>query len=303
MYIFLKEMKDNNELINKVDMPKWQKKIIINYKKIFNKITIKKIDDLHYLYIVPRIKSLKDISKIIEKHNKSKIILSKELKEKYTRQIKVKKENEIEKNIKYFLNNILEYISNKINEELETQNLYILANQYNDLNLNIIKDLLNKVKTLTIVTDNLKNYKRLEDYLYKNEGTLITITNNKNKALRKAKIMINLDYSNDSINKYKINRNAIIINCVDEKIDIVYFQGIIVNNIEISFNKKEKYKELFKEFDKSDIYKSFEIMNLKYDYIIEKNKQNKVDIKYLLGNNGKINEKELENIQKYAKNI
>lgn len=52
---------------------------------------------------------------------------------------------------------------NKINSKLELQNLYILANEYNEQNLEIIKYLLDKVKTINIVTNNTKKYNLLEE--------------------------------------------------------------------------------------------------------------------------------------------
>ena len=294
MYIYIKEAKNREDLIKKVDMPKFFEKIIINFKKVFNIITIKKIDELHYLYIIPKIRNAKIIEGIIKKKGKAKIVLSKELK-KYEKQLNLENENKI---IVYFLYNILEYIMNITDMKIELQNLYILANEYNEKNLQIIKYLAAKVKTVNIVTNNVKNYNILEEKLYKEQGILITVANNKNKTLKRAKIIINLDFNNEEINSYKINRTSIIINCVKEKMQISYFQGIIINNIDIFIEKKEIFRQLYREFNEIDIYNSLKINKTNYIENINEIQQDKIKIKNLVGNNGIIDVKEIANIQK-----
>lgn len=293
MYIYIKEAKNNEDLIKKVDMPKVIKKIIINLKKIFNIITIRKIDELHYLYIIPQAKNIKKIEKIIRKNSESQIILSKELK-KYKEQLNLKED----KIIQYFIYDILTYIMNKINIKLELQNIYICVNEYKEESIDIIKFLIDKVKTVNIVTNNIKKFNSLEERLYNQHGILIAISNNRNKALRRANFIINLDFNNEELKNYKINRNSIIINSTNEKIEILYFQGIIVNNIKIAMEEKEKYKELYKDFNKIDICNTFEFSNTKYIENINKIEQSKIKIEHLLGNNGIIDVKELLNIQK-----
>lgn len=292
MYIYIKELKRDEELINNVDMPNILKKIIIKIKKIFNIITIKKIDKLHYLYVIPNIKNIKVIEKIIKKNMNCKIILEKKLKI-YEKELKLKKENKI---IYYFIYDILKYITNIKNVEIEFQNIYLLSNEYNLQNLEIIKYLIDKVKSVNIITNNLNNYKKLEEKMY-DEGNLITITNNKNKGLKRAKYIINLDFDNEVISKYKINRDSIIINCNNSKINVLkYFEGIIINNIEIKIEEKEELQMFYKEFDKVDIYESFEIKSVKYLENITKIKEDKLKIVNVIGNNGVINTKEIANM-------
>ena len=148
------------------------------------------------------------------------------------------------------------------------------------------------------MTNNIKKFNSLEEKLYNQHGILIAISNNRNKALRRANFIINLDFNNEELKNYKINRNSIIINSTNEKIEILYFQGIIVNNIKIVMEEKEKYKELYKDFNKIDIYNTFELSNTKYIENIKKIEQSKIKIEHLLGNNGIIDVKELLNIQK-----
>lgn len=293
MYIYVKEMKKDEELIKNINIPNCLKKIIIKVKKMFNIVTIKKINNLHYLYIIPKIKNIKLIEKIIEKNKKAKIILSKKLKH-YEKDLQLKPNNST---IYYFTYNILKYTMEKANKEVELQNIYFLANEYNMRNLQIIKYLLDKVKTVTIVTSNPKKFKQLEEKMYEEDGSLIAVTNSKSKGLKRANYIINLDFDNQIISKYKINRNSIIINCTSDKINsLTYFEGVIINNIEI--HKREKIKAFGEEFNEIDLYESFEIKSDKYSENIKKIEEDKVEIINLIGNNGIINIKEIVNVQK-----
>lgn len=295
MYIYIKELKTDGELAKNIDMPLFFKKIVIRFVKKFNIITINKIDELHYLYIIPKVNNIKKIQKIVNKKNKETIILSKELK-KYEKKLNLNKK---ESTIKFFVYDILEYIANKLEIKIELQNLYILVNNYNKNNIEIIKYLSHKVRTVNIVTNNINKYSKLEEQLYNEEGTLITITNNKNKGLKRANFIINLDFDNETIANYKINMNSIIINCTNNKIDALrYFQGIIINDICIKLEESEENKFLYKEFDKREIYDSFQDKSKNYMETISKIEQDKVQILSLIGMSGNIDVKELVNIRK-----
>lgn len=294
MYIYIKKLKNDEELAQNIDMPKFLKKIVIKLIKFFNIITVKKIDELHYLYIIPK-ENIKIIQKIINKNSKEKIILSKELK-KYEKELNLSKKGS---KIVFFVYDILKYITNNLNIKIELQNIYILANEYNKENIEIIKYLSNKVKTINIVTNNIVKYRRLEEKLYNEEGILITITNNKTKGLKRANFVINLDFDNETIKNYNMNMNSIIINCANNKIDVLkYFQGIIINDIEIKIEEKKENEELYKEFDKTEIYSSFQSKKETYIETINRIKNDKVEVEGLVGMSGNIDVKELLNIRK-----
>ena len=93
--------------------------------------------------------------------------------------------------------------------------------------------------------------------------------------------------------------NSIIINCTNNKIDVLrYFQGIIINDIEIKIEEIEENKELYKEFDKTEIYNSFQSETERYIEAIKKIEKDKLEITSLVGMNGNIDVKELVNIRK-----
>ena len=284
MYVYVKQMKNREELLKKEDMPVLLKKVMRFIFATFNIATIEKIDKEHLLIIVPKVND-KKIEKIKLQYKKDKIIFSKLLKQ-------YQEKYEKEKIINEFLEEILDFIIEKTENEnikVEMQNIYFLANEYNKKYIDIIEKILQKTKTINIVTRNLKKYMEYEEKLYDEKGILISVTNNRRKSLKNAKIIINIDFKEEELKQYSINRNCIFINCTGEKYkSIKYFDGTIINGIEVCANEIERLKEieLYQDFENTDIYVGFE------------NESENVRIKNLIGNNGKISKKELQNLQK-----
>ena len=284
MYVYVKQMKNREELLKKEDMPVLLKRVMRFIFATFNIATIEKIDKEHLLIIVPKVND-KKIKKIKLKYKKDKIIFSKLLKQ-------YQEKYEKEKIINEFLEEILDFIIEKTENEnikAEMQNIYFLANEYNKKYIDIIEKILQKTKTINIVTRNLKKYMEYEEKLYDEKGILISVTNNRRKSLKNAKIIINIDFKEEELKQYSINRNCIFINCAGEKYkSIKYFDGTIINDIEVCANEIERLKEfeLYQDFENTDIYVGF------------KNESANVSRKNLIGNNGKISKKELQNLQK-----
>lgn len=292
MYIYVKELVNDNELKFQKNIPKILKKIIIKLIKVFNIIVIQNIKNDEYIYRVPRISNLKRLRKILNKSKAKKIILSKELK-KYSKELGIEENNKIPK---YLIYNILKYIENIINTQIELQSIYFLTNVYNSENIQTISNLAENIKSVNVITNKLKEYNRLEKKLY-DTGNLIAITNNKRKSLRKANFIINLDLTNEELGSYNINRNSIIINCANEKITkLSCFEGIIINNIQI----KGEDNEFGNSFDYIDILTNHILKGNIYDKSI--NMVKNIQITNLIGNNGIINKKEILNMKKILTN-
>lgn len=292
MYIYVKELVNDNELKFQKNIPKILKKIIIKLIKVFNIIVIQNIKNDEYIYRVPRISNLKRLRKILNKSKAKKIILSKELK-KYSKELGIEENNKIPK---YLIYNILKYIENIIDTQIELQSIYFLTNVYNSENIQTISNLAENIKSVNVITNKLKEYNRLEKKLY-DTGNLIAITNNKRKSLRKANFIINLDLTNEELGSYNINRNSIIINCANEKITkLSCFEGIIINNIQI----KGEDNEFGNSFDYIDILTNHILKGNIYDKSI--NMVKNIQITNLIGNNGIINKKEILNMKKILTN-
>ena len=294
--IYIKEL-EKQEFLEFYKLPKWTRKFAWKIVKILNLILRKEIDENKKIYFIPNIEKESVYKKVCQKLEKEKtqtqkiqIILSKKLKQykEYLKQYKIV-------DGKQSFIKAVEEILLKILEEnpMQMQDIYILTNRYCEQSIFIIKKLSQKVKTMNIITKEIEKYKTLEEMLGE-KGIAICIANNKKKSLKRAKIIINIDFSKEELSKYAIFRNALIINIAQDKLtNLKGFEGIIVQDIEVYFkeNKVLNQNGLFENFRQLEIYESIS------------NSNEKIKISKLYGNNGQISEKELRNWQKILTNL
>lgn len=294
--IYIKEL-EKQEFLEFYKLPKWTRKFTWKIVKILNLILKKEIDENKKIYFIPNIEKESVYKKLYKKLEKEKtqtqkiqIILSKKLKQykEYLKQYKIV-------DGKQSFIKLVEEILLKVLEKnpLQMQDIYILTNRYCEQSIFIIKKLSQKVKTMNIITKEIEKYKTLEEILGE-KGIAICIANNKKKSLKRAKIIINIDFSKEELSKYAIFRNALIINIAQDKLtNLKGFEGIIVQDIEVYFkeNKVLNQNGLFENFRQLEIYESIS------------NSNEKIQISKLYGNNGQISEKELRNWQKILTNL
>jgi len=300
--IYIKELEKSDKIKFLEMIPKFLRKILIKITKITNNFFINKIDDNKKIYIIPDINRKKVYEKILRtlkkeqtQTQKVQIVLSKDIKKykSYFEKISI-----VDGKI-VIRDSIYQIIKKAIgNNNVALYDVYILTNKYNDFSNRIIKDLLEKVKSVNIITKEINKYNMLEEK-YEKEGLLITVSNNKKKSLKKAKIIINIDFTKEELKSYSIFRNSFLINLHDEKIDFLRsFDGIIIQNIEVEYKNNQKdfviENNLKEKFEQIEVYES--LLN-----VYDKRKEN-INIITLYGNNGKINEKELLNWQKILTN-
>lgn len=175
---------------------------------------------------------------------------------------------------KYIIYEILVYIINIQNRKAELEDVFIVANNIDEIILDNIIFLSTKFKNINIVSKNIEKYRYIEDIVYNNTGNNVILLNNKRKSLKRAKFIVNVDNSINELNEYLIYRKAIIINLNDEinnkdknEISIIQdtkehvnqdttkkrkivtltgFEGIFVNSYEIDVNNR--IKEFFKKY-------------------------------------------------------
>ena len=297
---YIKEMHETCDFV---------KRILIKIKKLFNIVEFSE-DKGKTTIILPLFKSniIKDkkIIKIAKKINRKlydnnieNVVLSNYL-----------EENEILKQKLYCQNinildgrylfyllipEILDYILKRQKKKLENGEITLLINDFTENNARIITYIAQSVKRVNIVTNHSNKFKKLEEYLYNELGIILNITNNKNKSLANAGLIINIDFPEEIINKYEINSNAIIVNIFNEiKIRAKRFNGVNINYYKAYIPKKYKM-EGFKDnlIYESSIYK-YNYENARKDIIT-----NKIKIKKLIGINGDISENEFCKNLKY----
>jgi len=294
---------NNRKYINLIE------KIIITIKKIFIKISIERvsINKYHdtYIILIPKYKKYNSILKKIIINQIKKCIISNKIENLLYDENVLFLSKEIqyyskitEKNImKSLIVEIINYIFNinKINAELE--NIYIFVNEYTRNNIQIIEKMCYKFKTVNIITENIKNYKQLENKLSE-KNKLITVSNNKRKSVKNAKYVINIDFCKEKLEQYNLNMNSIIINFTNEKkfFDKL-FKGVIINNIEVILNNNFEYyiKEIFGNIDNQLLLESYILNNASINVQEYFGKYN-CKIGYLLGVRGKISEIEFMKI-------
>lgn len=260
------------------------------------KINKIKIDDGKCI-IYSKLKSEREMRIIARKMSQKgieNVILPKEL---YDNEIFIKwlKSNQI--NIidgkwlgKYLVLEMLEFIVEKRKIKKEETNIAVTINEITDLTIETIKALCKQYKRVTIVTRHMEKLRRIEKEIYSNEGISIIISNNQKKSLTKSQIIINFDFNNEIINKYKINENAVILNLEGNiQIQNKRFNGININDYEIKFeDENNQEKEYLYEYRAKDIYEAEIKIKDNFYNIRAKIKKDNVKIKEMYGNRGKI---------------
>lgn len=235
-------------------------------------------------------KLAKKTKKILDKTNCNKIILSKEIKkqEKYKNYLYSNEINIVDGKWLFEMLSFetLEYIIHKRNIKKEETIVSILINDVTENILENIKKIVRQYKRVNIITNHINKFKNIESEILEDEGIMITLTNNKKNSLSKSKIILNVDFPTELINKYNIYEQAIIINLKENvRINLKRFNGININDYEISFRELENFdydKNIL--YDKKDIYEAQIFKNQPFRYIEEKIKNDKVEITAMKGN-------------------
>ncbi len=298
--IYLKEAQ-KEEIFRQSSMPKCIQKIIWFMIKKTNWILLKKIEENKKIYFIPNIEQKVTYQKIRKKLEKEKT---------QTQKVQLVLANTIKPYASYFqgykiiigrsiyllcLESIIEKILQE--EPLALQDVYLLTNSYREQNVRIIKKLAPKVKTMNIITQEIEKYKVLEEMMQE-QGIILSVANNKKKSLKKAKIIINLDFSEKQLMEYSIFRHSIIINATQEKMtNLKGWNGIIIQTIQIVL--EEKLEQWIKENELQEEFTQLEVYESRQEGKIDENKIKIID---LYGNHGKIDEKELRNWQKILTN-
>ena len=196
----------------------------------------------------------KKTKKILDKTHCKKVILSKEIQGKeifcnqlYTYGFEISDGRWLFKVLAF---DAINYVVKKNNITSEKIKISILVNDLDEIILEIINQIIKKYKNINIVTNHMEKFKKLEEQILEEYGIMITVNNNKKKSLTKSDIILNVDFPNELINKYRIAEKASIINIRGNiKINQKRFEGKIYNDYEIKYENLEEF-----DFDKENIY-------------------------------------------------
>ena len=181
--------------------------------------------------------------------------------------------------LKFLIYDILESALISKNKKIEVQNVAILIDGVEDILFPQLLHIAENVRSLKIVTDQINKYSYLEN-ICQEYGIALQITNNKSKSLLRSDIIINFDFDEEKIGKYKINPQAIIIN-IQTKIETNRndFQGNIINDYSIKYDQ-EKYQGYFHQdnFDENILYESYIYRKDTFANIYKKIKEDNVKV-------------------------
>ena len=275
--------------IQESDKPNW----------LFNKLNIIKVIGDKLIIPISKDENLKEkqsvklakkTKKILKEFNCKSVCASKAIKkqENYIKSLN----NDIEIiNGKWLYsvlaNKVLDYIVKKYNIKKEETIISILINKLEtDYMLEYIKQISSEYKVINIVTNNVKEFKKIEEIIFKTEDVMINITNNKKKGLMRSQIILNVDFKTELLNQYNIPEKAILINLPGNiQIKKKRFNGININDYEIKYKKFEEFDyDKYYLYDQKDIYESQIYKKQPFEYIKRKLEKDKVEILFLKGN-------------------
>lgn len=282
--------------------------------KFFRKIEVRSFNDNYIIAVDNKndIKIKKKLIKAIKKLKIEAIVFSKSLEGEFEVQIRDILNSNDNNNIgikiingkklmEYMQYEILEYIIKKRKEDIKLEDVYIVFKKDIKLDLNFLKKFIENFRMTNIVTNEVDRLKNVQDNLLENDNILISVSNNKRKALKRAKYILNVNLDKVELEKYRINRNATIINIKENvRYDNVSFDGININNfnIELSDEYVERFEVLNEKFENTKLYESVLInenyTNKNIEKIYDRINNDDIKVKELIGNNGIIEDKELE---------
>lgn len=195
--------------------------------------------------------------------------------------------------MKVMLYEILKYIEKIADADYRNESIYVTM--ISEKNKNVLLEIIDLFKNINIITTRIGYMRRLEKNILKNKDSIISISNNKRKALKRARLLINFDFNDNLLKEFSINRNCIIINLNNERIRLnSIFQGCIIDSVQIDF--KNQYEQYIKKcrYSIEDLYCSY-IQQYVYKNAIKQSKEDDCQIVKLLGNSGVILNEEIIN--------
>lgn len=214
----------------------------------------------------------------------------------------------------FILKRLLEIQQKEIREE----EVYFLIKKDLKMDFSFLDPFIKTCKTVNIVTNDIERFQKIQQDLYEQENILMGVSNNRNKFLRKAKYIFNINLEAKDLKKLKIHRNAIIIHIKqDEKYEENGFQGININHIKITmpdeYTEKldkmnalegdkivaEKFytsillERLEKQKEKSLVKKESYIQESYFEIVNQMIEKDEITIQDFIGNNGLIQKNEI----------
>lgn len=180
----------------------------------------------------------------------------------------------------FLIDDIAKWICHQSNLIAEEEKVALLMNEPNDFGLETIKRLSNHFKNISIVTNKIKMFERIEKEIYEEKGLVLTVTNNLKKACVDSKIVFNIDFKEKQFSKIRFLPNGYVVN-VERKMEIEQsnFNG---KNIDFfTINLPTKYRKIYKRlhrFHSSILYESLIYKKTSFQNIWKEIANDKIEI-------------------------
>ena len=285
--------------------------MVVWLKYITNSITVKQIQGGILLILPFSIekcdeklpKAMKHVQKLTKNYQITSLVLAEELKKS---SYFLEKENIFQKQVHiidgkglmpYLLKEMIEYILKIQQKPIELEDIYLCMKQNSKIHLDNIYYLTHYFKTVNIVTPNITTFQKMADTIEEKEKIVITVSNNKKKSLKRARIIVNFDFEEKEFKKYTIFRRAILITLNNSNpYEGIGFDGIQIRHIGVDIGKE--LKDFFSKYHLLETCSLTSLceslINHKQEFLQVKKqlKKEKVEVVKLYGTKGKIEKKQ-----------
>lgn len=235
---------------------------------------------------------------VIRKRDKiSKLVFSQEVQEYFGEEYFASEQEGWKKKIeRCFLQEEVAYILQCQERKKENADVYFLVNEYSREMKEILAYFAREYKVVHILSKNMKYYTRWIERLEQEDITNVIYSRNYRKSLAKADLVINVDFSNEELKKFKLNQNAVIIYLKEKNPELEQvFNGLFV--IGFCTNLVQE-NPMLSQFSPEEIYIAQLEEKLNLEEVWQKMKKDAVNVRYLQGINGRIDEKEYKSLLK-----
>lgn len=294
--IYIKFTKDYSEGFEKnTKLPISIQKIIFKTKAISGRFFVRKIPNGELIVLPSTSRTLqKNLLNFLKVYSIKTVCLSKNLEDK-------KFLEEANLNIlngkwlyKYLILNYIKYIASEQERNLQELEVSFLINKITEVDLENIEETAKIVRNVNVVTNAISRIKHLAEKLYQENGIVLNVTKNYRKSLIKSNVIVNIDLSEEELNKFSIPRKVAIINIGNHtKINYKGFDGLNILDYSVTLPKKYLSEELnLNSFRKEILYESYLYKNTRPSNIINEIRKDNIHIESLIGQKGVIRKTE-----------
>ncbi len=287
--------------ITKKNFPKWIKKFIYKMMNCFG-IVLNKENEISLTAVENdkvNKRMLKKLYKIMENSKLKHVVCADRLLENQEFISRLKKRNFNVLNgswlNKYLASLIIKKVAYIENFSISSMEISVLVKENSDCCEQFILEMAKECKLLNIITEDIKAFSFIEKEL-ENEGILINVSTNKDKSLRHSNIIVNYDFSKKELLECKFS--GILVQLNKERFE--RRSGITIRDCRLKLPYLEKFNYIsgINHFTDEILYESIIFHKITYDNIQKIFKRDNIQIKYFVGNNGKIEFSEFQKEQR-----